>query len=519
MAHTYLHPGAKKQIVKILKNQGYPTYAWLLDPFDIYLTDDPNTVAYMIPNKAVIVVNELLDINQVSTVVRHEILHEYLTHAQRSATFEKAHPDRHYTPELSNIAADFEISNRGYTDADKNNMRNVKVGDQILTALVTEDQYPGWEDKTFEEMYDELTKKSTQDAEQMKKELQPLLDAIDKMSPKDLEDLLDQAEQQASGNQSSSSSSGEESRDSSQSEGGLEEVSGEESSSSQSKQGGQSSGSSKQSPEEKRLQDAAGEAADELEDIQRQEKADAKESIKEPFKTPKEVDAQIARAARVEEIQRRLNDIKTKQQIFDETKGAVNREKIAKIQQKELRQASDPMRKFRMNFQNFIKDQIADYRGDTWHRPNKNYTGSGYILPGKSMYSKTNIPKINVYWDVSGSFGDPKKTAGARAAIATLNQYANKGQIVVDSYYFADRVSDTKDSAGGGTRGQPILDHIKQTKPTNVVIITDGDISDCSSHVTVPGAVWLVFFDSKSQSLIDHIEGKEQTKHYLVWDY
>ena len=65
--------------------------------------------------------------------------------------------------DLSNIAADFEISNRGYTDADKRNVRKIKLGDQILRGLVTEDEYPDWEDKTYEEMYDELTKEYQKD--------------------------------------------------------------------------------------------------------------------------------------------------------------------------------------------------------------------------------------------------------------------------------------------------------------------------------------------------------------------
>lgn len=512
MAHTYLHPGAKKQIVKILKNQGYPTYAWLLDPFDVYLTDDPNVIAYMIPNKAVIVVNELLDINQVSTVVRHEILHEYLTHAKRTAEFEKSHPGRVYNHEVSNIAADFEISNRGYTDADKDNMRRVKVGDQTLTALVTEDEHPGWEDKTFEEMYDELTKQLTQDTNQMMKELQPLIDAMNKMSPQELDDLLDQAQQQAQGGENDQSDQGSDGKSS-------PEDGDEEGDSDEGGKANQNSASGQSNQEAKDLQDAAQNAANEIKDIQDQQKQDAKDSVKEPFKSDKELDDQVARAARVEEIQKRLDDIKAKQQLLDETDRVVQKEKIKKIQQKELKQASDPLRRFRMNFQNFIKDQISEYRGDTWHRPNKNYVGSDYIMQGRTMFSKTNIPKINVYWDVSGSFSDPAKTAGARAAIATINQYVKKGQVVVDAYYFADKVSDNKKSAGGGTAGQPILNHIQQTKPTNVIVVTDGDIGDCYSDVTVPGAVWMLFFDSQSENLIEHLHGKKQTKHYMIYDY
>ena len=73
----------KQQVHKILSEQGYPTYAHLFDLFDLHLTKDPKVIGYMIPGKAVITVNEDLDLEQVSVVVRHEILHEYLNHAVR----------------------------------------------------------------------------------------------------------------------------------------------------------------------------------------------------------------------------------------------------------------------------------------------------------------------------------------------------------------------------------------------------------------------------------------------------
>lgn len=47
----------------------------------------------MIPGKAKIVVNKGLDSDQVSMVVRHEILHEFLTHKQREDKFHNDHPD------------------------------------------------------------------------------------------------------------------------------------------------------------------------------------------------------------------------------------------------------------------------------------------------------------------------------------------------------------------------------------------------------------------------------------------
>ena len=74
---------AKQEILKILLEEGYKTYSKLFDMFDLNLTKDPNVVGYMEPSKARIVVNENLSIDQVSFVVRHEILHEYLDHQLR----------------------------------------------------------------------------------------------------------------------------------------------------------------------------------------------------------------------------------------------------------------------------------------------------------------------------------------------------------------------------------------------------------------------------------------------------
>ena len=135
---------AKEQIIRKLRSEGYPTYARLLDLFDLNLTDNPNVVGYMLPGKAKIVLNENLSIDQVSTIVRHEILHEWLSHGARGEKFDKEHPDLLPDHDTSNIAADYEISNVGYTDKDKRAARAIILGDKTLQGLVTEDQYPGW---------------------------------------------------------------------------------------------------------------------------------------------------------------------------------------------------------------------------------------------------------------------------------------------------------------------------------------------------------------------------------------
>ena len=48
---------AKAYLSRLLKSNGYPTYAKILGKFDVNYTNDPNTVAYMEPGKGKIVIN------------------------------------------------------------------------------------------------------------------------------------------------------------------------------------------------------------------------------------------------------------------------------------------------------------------------------------------------------------------------------------------------------------------------------------------------------------------------------
>ena len=144
---TKLERFAKAKLQDILNKQGYPTYSKLLDSFDINLTGDPSVIGYMIPNKGVIVLNKSLDMDQVSMVVRHEILHEYLTHAIRAEKHlgaDKFKNRSSRTHDAINRAADWEISNRGYTDADKRVAKMLKVGDKVVQGLVTDIDHPEW---------------------------------------------------------------------------------------------------------------------------------------------------------------------------------------------------------------------------------------------------------------------------------------------------------------------------------------------------------------------------------------
>lgn len=487
---------AKEQIIRKLRSEGYPTYARLFDLFDLNLTDNPDVVGYMLPGKAKIVLNENLSIDQVSTIVRHEILHEWLSHGARSEKFDKEHPDLLPDHDTSNIAADYEISNVGYTDKDKRAARAIILGDKTLQGLVTEDQYPGWEDKSFEEMYEELLKKNLEE----KKQLLNVLKQLHKMLP---EDEDDQNQSQPSGTPSDPNSDSDSSDN-------------------------QNSGTSSSDSSETQLSDQQGQDQSKADKAQ-QALDDAKDDIKDidkekaqqgnVFDSDKQQKERSELAKRVEQIRKLLDDPDIQRQGKGESQRAVQKDRLIKQAKLADRYKSNPLVKFTLDLNNFIKQQTANYRGSTWTRFNKTSVRTGLIKPGITSYAQADIPEINVYWDVSGSFSDPKKTEGARRAIATLQKYVREKKIKIKTWYFADRVSSTEENAGGGTKGQPILDHIQATKPANVIVITDSDISDCTTPTTVPGAVWLLFYGSESPNLRAYLRGKQETKSYLIYDY
>lgn len=168
----------KKWLRSTLNTQGYPTYARILEKFDTYFTSDPNVVAYMVPNEGKIVINRGVTDKQASVLVRHEILHDYLQHEKRlldklarDKGINKSELDDIALKDLEselkkilysnsdfNIAGDYEISNRGYTEKDKEEVRNINLNGRIVSGLVTEDDHPEWVDFSIEEIFDALQK-------------------------------------------------------------------------------------------------------------------------------------------------------------------------------------------------------------------------------------------------------------------------------------------------------------------------------------------------------------------------
>ena len=165
---------AKSYLKRVLNTGGYPTYAKLFDKFEFNFTNDPGVVAYLDVRNGIIVANRGLDENQISVIIRHEILHNYLNHEKR--LLDKLAKEKGLDPDTLddipiedlrrdlysntdfNIAGDYEISNRGYTDKDKETVRNIQLNGRILSGLVTEDDHPEWVDMSIEELFDEIRK-------------------------------------------------------------------------------------------------------------------------------------------------------------------------------------------------------------------------------------------------------------------------------------------------------------------------------------------------------------------------
>lgn len=482
---TELRNDAKRQITRSLQEHGYPTYASLLQPFDIYLTDNPEVIGYMIPSKAKIVLNKYLSESQVSTIVRHEIMHEYLTHASRADRLYKSDPSLIQNHELSNIAADYEISNKAYTDSDKSIARAIRLGDKTLRGLVTEDQYPDWTEMSFEDMYRELAKQ----AKKQQEKLQPLIDAISELNQQDLDDLsqqMDDSSGQSSGNSSSSSNQS---------------------------QGSDSNKKTSNSKTTDKLSKELDKQKDKLDDIESRGSSDG------PFDSDKDQRDKADVARRVKQIQDAFNKARQEKSLDIDNVEGKRREREKKEIRNAQRLAKDPLHKFKINLDKFIDEQTSEEMERSYRKFHPSYEDQGFIVPYDVEVDDYNMPIINVYWDVSGSFSPPEKTEGARKAIGTLNKYVRDDLIEMHTYYFADIVTDDRDKAGGGTSGEAVYDHIAATKPTNVIIISDNGINESHPLLKVPGAIWYLFFDAESPRFVESVRGKKQTKSYLITNY
>lgn len=545
---------AKSQIIDKLLEGGYVTYAELFDIFELHLTTRKGVVGYMLPNMAEIWISEYLDIDQVSMIVRHEILHEYYEHLKRYKALFKDGKIPKDDPYM-NIAADYEISNVGYTEKDKSDAKKIKIGDDYLEGLVTSIDKPELADKTFEEIYEALKKESPESLKQphIGNRGDEQLEQAERAKAR-AEAIKEQAEEMGEGEGGGSSgkdsdrNSGQ-SGDSGSSDGpsdGDEEGEGKEGGNKKSRQKYDDEEYKNMTPEEKKkerarrrkeaakkLKEQADKLINEINDVV----DDIKDGKGKPsgspggpggegdgnvFESPEE---QKQRAEAIKRINDMLSDLDRAAKAKDEATSAIIKESAVKASESGSKYRNSPLTRFTESLNRFIKDSTARARNSSWSHINKKYVNSGLLRPGASYSARGDVPLINVYFDRSGSW-NAQKTEKGKQAIATLFKYQTRGEIKVNLYYFDTKVKDQDVGLGGGTDGMPVVNHIKQTKPNNVIILTDGDIKDITETVVVPGAVWILFYPEAygskegivvgSPNLTQHLRGRQLTRVFSI---
>lgn len=512
MAMTKREWLAKQEIQNILGKEGYPTYAYLLQDFDIHLTKDPEVIGYMVPDKGEITLNEDLDLSQVSVIVRHEILHEFFNHAHRFEQHVGADKYKNRssaTHQNMNIAGDYDISNRGYTTKDKENIRQIKLNDQILSGLVTEDEHPDWVDLSAEEMFDKLNQADQEYEQQMQQVAADLQNSQDQ----DSDPRNDQ--QQKQGGSGKSSSKKPQIGDT-----GNADIQAAEEAARQAddyKKEAQKQANQAGKAGNKGTEEAAKGLASQASDLGK-EADELADSAKDGNGLSQE------EKDRLERVKQALNDIKNQQAAIQETEDAVFTDKQLQYQKQKSREMpTNKAARIVDSVVTFMRNETAYLRSPSWKRPSKKSTpGSNIISKGRARDYNTKVPLINVYFDHSASWDESKIKEG-QDVVNALNRFERQGKIKIKTYYFGNHVtSDPHDynALGGGTGAtQEILDHIKATKADNVIIMTDSDMDyqgRWNRPITVDGGVWLIFKGGICQKVIDYLKGKKLTKKFIL---
>ena len=184
---NYTGKDIKQGIMAKFKKRGTPgalLYMNLVSKFTIRMVPEKECrTACMFPGKRLIFVNGELSNKQIEAVVRHELMHEWYAHQERLNKYCIANYDKlkkwmqleesdeltkddcvesimNYLGQMSNIAGDYEISNRMYSDEDKEIFRALVIGAETVRCLVTDDDHPDWVEYSYEQMMDELLKEA-----------------------------------------------------------------------------------------------------------------------------------------------------------------------------------------------------------------------------------------------------------------------------------------------------------------------------------------------------------------------
>ena len=226
--------------------------------------------------------------------------------------------------------------------------------------------------------------------------------------------------------------------------------------------------------------------------------------------------------------------VRTELEIEDSIQVSADRERELERQQNLARQQRlqnaprrlDPdsfagFKEFLDSLKNSLATQVRykEKTGDTWSAINRRYNGTGVLKQGQNRQRIPSpvVPVIDFYFDWSGSWGAADIKVGQKAVDAAL-ELERQGLIKVNLYYFGANVSPVASSVdrGSTTAWNEIVKTIKETRATNVVIMTDSDMQNYgNARHTVRGIVWYLWkCGSNAQRLPQDLQGEFGTKQF-----
>ena len=218
-----------------------------------------------------------------------------------------------------------------------------------------------------------------------------------------------------------------------------------------------------------------------------------------------EIDYSTDLEARIAEIKKDAsNPLKNRELDQEDSNNLRGERQLARAREKENQKYQNfrTLDSFKINFYRAIKDQVekTEDEDETWSVINRRTEDDPSIVKRGITIDdmNENIPTVDVYFDQSGSWGDKEIEIG-KSAVSVINEFAERGEIKLNIYYFANHVHSDAASARaeGSTEAWPeIIQNIKAHKTKNVVIMTDSDVEwDAIRGVRhiVEGCVWYVW--------------------------
>ena len=466
MANLEQEKALRQRVIDILFADGYPDYALALNGFkrvvplpvarkNIGCTDYENI--YLKPT---------LTDEEISIVVRHEMLHVMLRH--------KARMTRQHKPNTWNLACDYELSNYYSAHDDKIMERSPILSKGCSVAIDAE--YTGMTaEEIYQKMIDDRRRKQQEQEEQQQQE--------------GSQSTLELGSGSGDFNSPGSSSQKPEDEENDQEDDQEKEEQDDE----QEKEGGEEAqedeSDDKQDDQDRQDGDGQGDG----EDSESESDNDEPGENEQPDLSDEEIAEQLERE--LSELADQLGDLSQDEQdqLRDAIKQAVedgygnlspeqqdqmaNSEVVessgadiagSPAEQLPVRPMPDPqVLKLKYSLHRFFVKQENVDKAHTYRRPNKKYAGSGIIMKGwGKAYKPTKT--LAVYVDISGSM-TMDKLGKALGVVEELKKIKRTSLIIK---YFNTSIHE-KFCPGGGTDYNCVMQDAKKNDYKCVAIITD----------------------------------------------